>query len=98
MADFEKAMKDGVEQYKMELNEKMEILEFLIKNYNDGRRKNFYCLAVNLLKLQDIKEIMAEINEKISKLEIPLKEKIEQIKLLFEAKAKQENIELKLRK
>lgn len=33
------------------LEEKIEILEFLIENYNDGRSKNIYCIAVNLLEL-----------------------------------------------
>ena len=96
--DFEKADKEGLEQYKMELNEKVNILEFLLKNYNEGRRKNFYCLAVNLLTLEDLKEIMIVINEKVSKQNITIKDKIKQIVLLFESKANKENIELKLRK
>lgn len=98
ITDFDKANKEGLEKYKIELNEKLDILEFLINNYNDGKRKNFYCIAVNLLKLIDLKEIITEINEKINKQNISLKGKIEQIILLFEAKANKENIELKLRK
>jgi hypothetical protein len=80
------------------LNEKIDILEFLINNYNDGRRKSFYCNAVNLLKLNDLKVIMTEINEKISKQDTNMKDKIKQIILLFEEQASKDNIELKLRK
>ena len=87
LSDFNKAMEQGLEQYKKELNEKVEILEYLLNHYNDGRRKNFYCIAVNLLTLSDLKDIMNEIEEKIKK-----------IVSLFEDKAKEQNIDLKLRK
>jgi hypothetical protein len=98
ISDFEKVNKEGIDQYKIELNEKVKILEFLIDNYNDGRRKSFYCLAVNLLQLKDLKDIIKEINEKISKQDAAIKNKIEQIIQLFESKAKNKNIELRLRK
>ena len=31
---------------------------------NDGRRKNFYCLAVNLLELEAVKATVARIRER----------------------------------
>jgi hypothetical protein len=96
--DLKKAQQLGVEQYQSELNEKVDILEFLLNNYDDGRRKSFYCNAVNLLRLKDIKDIMIAINENISTQDITMKNKISQIILLFEAKASQDRIELKLRK
>lgn len=98
IADFEKAHKDGLVQYQTELNEKVEILEFLINNYNDGRRKNFYCIAVNLLKLDDLRNIMKEITERISKQDTPIKDKIEQVTALFQAQAAKDGVELRLRK
>ena len=36
--------------------EKSRHLEMLLENYNDGRKKTFYCQAVNLLTLQDIRD------------------------------------------
>ncbi len=33
------------------------ILDWLLKNCNDGRKKTFYCLAVNLLELEEIKKV-----------------------------------------
>jgi hypothetical protein len=35
-------------------------LERLLADFDDGRRKNFFCLAVNLLELPDIREVMAQ--------------------------------------
>ncbi|OPX90207.1 MAG: hypothetical protein A4E53_01093 [Pelotomaculum sp. PtaB.Bin104] len=50
------------------------------------------------LNLRDLKDIMTETNEIVSKQNITLKDKIKQIALLFEAQASKDNIELKLRK
>jgi hypothetical protein len=52
-----KAKDIGIETYKAELNAKVQILEDLLKNYDAGRRKSFFCLAVNLIELSDLKSI-----------------------------------------
>ncbi len=96
--DFEKARINGIERYQDELNEKVAFLKFLIDNYNDGRKTNFYCIAVNLLRLSDLNDIREDIQNRISNLEITHKEKIELIASLFEDTAGKKNIELKLRK
>jgi hypothetical protein len=41
-----------------------------------------------------VKDIVEDINKKISKQDIDIKDKIEQINSFFETKAKKENIEL----
>jgi F0F1-type ATP synthase delta subunit len=80
------------------LNEKVEILNFLLSNYNDGKRKNFYCTAVNLLKLEDLKNILVEFKKKIKMKDITAKEKIEFVISFFKDKAEKEEIEIELRK
>jgi hypothetical protein len=97
ITDFERADSGGIDGYKMKLDEKVDILEFLIKHYNDGK-KSFYCNAVNLLNLKALRDIMEQIDGKISKQDIDIKDKIELIIGLFESKAKKENIDLRLRK
>lgn len=42
--DMQKAINNGIEQYQAELNEKILFLEYLIDNFNDGRKKNFFVL------------------------------------------------------
>ena len=98
LTDFEKARTEGLEVYKKELNQKIDYLEFLLANFNDGRRKNLYCLAVNLLNIDQLSDIINEINDRISIQDSDIKEKIAQIVLLLESKAHEANIELKLRK
>ncbi|PKM61907.1 MAG: hypothetical protein CVU97_06600, partial [Firmicutes bacterium HGW-Firmicutes-21] len=88
----------GIDRYKKELDEKVEFLEHLISHYNDGKRKSFYCIAVNLLELSDLKEINEYIQENISEKPLSQKEKIQMIESLFMEKAKDKNIDLQLRK
>lgn len=98
LSDFEKASGEGLEKYAEELCEKAEILEFLLNACNDGRRKSFYCTAVNLLELEDLREICKEIRGRINGQDIDAKDKVALIVSLFEDKAKQKNISFKLRK
>ncbi len=93
---MEKAKTEGLGKYQQELNEKVTILEYLLDSFNDGRRKNYYCLAVNLLSIQDLRGIMDEIKHLPAALE--MKDKINQVVCLIKAKADNRNIELVLRK
>jgi hypothetical protein len=95
--DFEKAQTMGLEFYEFELNEKVEILCDLLENYNDGRRKNFFCIAVNLLELHDIKDVMKQMIDEIQSTQ-SMKEKSIIAVRLFQKMADKRNITLKLRK
>lgn len=98
LSDFEKARRNGMDGYGKELNERMEILEFMLENYDDGRRKNFYCIAVNLLKLDDLRDVMSYIQGTISKMDICERDKVKLVVSVLEDKASADNIELRLRK
>lgn len=96
LKDFEKVKKIGMDAYQFELYEKIEILKYLLANCNDGRRKSFFCLAVNLLELRDIKTLIEQIKNKIESGNLTLKEKAEFAASLFKAVAEIKNIVLKL--
>ena len=96
MKDFEKAKNIGIKVYKKELNEKIKILEDLLKNYNDGKRKSFFCISVNLLELNDIKNILKQIKKETKSENLSIKEKSIIAVKLFEAIAKERNLSLKL--
>ena len=76
--------------------EKIQILSRLLSDYNDGRRKNFFCVAVNLLELSELKEAMEQIqaNDELSSL--PLKEQCSFVVEVFQKLAAKRNIDLKL--
>jgi len=87
----------GISAYEEELDAKILILEELLKNYDDGRRKNFFCIAVNLLSLEDVILVKDQINKAVDK-DATLKEKAATAAHLFDKKANEKGIILKLRK
>lgn len=95
--DIDKAKRVGIDSYRNELNQKVSILEMLLMHYDDGRCKNFFCLAINLLELQDSKDVIEQII-KDTKPEQTIKEKAKIAVQLFNTMAKKRNILLKLRK
>lgn len=94
--DLERVQKIGIEQYNLEQQEKIKILCYLLDNYNDGRKKNFFCVAVNLLELSELKEAMKQIqqNDRLSVLSV--KEQCSYIVDMFQKIADRRNIKLKL--
>ena len=94
--DMEKAKSD-ISIYTAELNTKIQILEELLANYNDGRRKGFFCLAVNLLDLADINSIVEQLKNEVTA-EATAKEKAVTAARLFQVAADKKGIVLKLRK
>jgi hypothetical protein len=96
LENFDRIKQIGLAACQAELNEKVEILRSLLNNYNDGRRKNFFCLAVNLLELQDVKNVIKQIATE-SQLNDSIKEKSAIAVHLFEIMAGQRNIVLKLK-
>ena len=98
MKDFEHVKTIGIDAYQSELEEKIEILNYLLDNFNDGRRKNFFCIAVNLLALKDVKTVMAQLGSETDVDSVPLKEKAALAVNLFLAMAEKRGVELKLNK
>ena len=93
VSDMEKAKRMGIEAYRAEMDEKIKVLEKLLSEYNDGRRKSFYCLAVNLLDLEDTRAVMDGIAENTDPKTDP-----KAVIRIFEEAAKNKGISLKMRK
>ncbi|MFH5835568.1 DUF3795 domain-containing protein [Proteiniclasticum sp. C24MP] len=94
--DLEKMKTIGLDAYQKELHEKMELLSRLLSDYNDGRRKSFYCLSVNLLEMNDLEDVMKQIEEKTGEMELSGKEKAKTAVEAFERKARSRGILLRL--
>ena len=95
--DMEKARRLGLETYQAELDEKRRILDELLANDNDGRKKSLFCLAVYLLDLPDLRTVMAELTAAVAE-NTPLGEKAALAAARIHAAADRRQIELKLRK
>ena len=60
-ADLKRAAEIGPAAYAQEQREKAALLRELLENYNDGRRKTLFCTAVNLLPLDDLRRLLADL-------------------------------------
>lgn len=96
--DLERQKEIGVETYRAEQEEKIHILEWLLKNCNDGRKKTFFCVAVNLLELEDVRKVMDQVKTDEKFEELSLKEKAAYVVRGFQKAADEQGILLKLRK
>ena len=96
--DMECAREIGMEAYNIQLTKRIQILKKLISEYDDGRSKTFYCLALNLLPLPDIEILLERTIHESAFTDLPVKEKCRQITAQFKELAQQQGILLKLRK
>ena len=96
--DMEKARQIGIEAYNAEQAEKSLILDTLLSNYNDGRRKTFFCVAVNLLDLSELHEVLRQIKETSVLANLTVKKKSALVVALLQEVAALRGLNLKLRK
>jgi len=97
LRDLKRAQSMGMRAYEAELNRKVELLKILLKDFDDGRRKSFFCTAVNLLDMQDVEAVMAQILEQTDGGDSG-SEKAAAAVRLFQAMADRRNLALRLRK
>ncbi len=97
-SDMEKAKRFGIDVYNAEQAEKAKMLEVFLSNYNDGRKKTLFCVAVNLLELQELQTVLREMDRKPDMETLTLKEKSAFVAGLLQDAAATKNIDLKLHK
>lgn len=98
LEDMKRAGEIGIEAYTREQERKVEILQQLLAQYNDGKRKTLYGLAVNLLPLEDLERILKETATSPDFQEGTLKEKAAILAEKFRQAADERGVILKLRK
>ena len=92
---------NGIEIFIKQQKKRMEILEYMLKHYNEGRSRSFFCVAATLLEISDLEKVIELIDdeilkEKIKSDDIKVKSKIS--KSILNQIAKEKGIVLKLRK
>ena len=99
--NIERMQKAGLKTFLQEQHQKRILLEDLLANYNDGRSRSFYCIAVALMPHAPIKEAVGKVKAAMasSKLDISdIKAKTKVLKSLIQDSASKSNLNLKLRK
>ena len=56
--DMQRAKEIGIEAYRAEQQKKVELLNKLLETYDDSNKQVFYCTAVNLLSIDEMKAII----------------------------------------
>ena len=98
MADLKRAKEMGPAAYRREQEERRGILDRLLAQYNDGRRKTLYCLGANLLPMETLRGIVSVLDSDPALKAAPQKEKAQFAAKLFQTAAEECKMELKLRK
>ncbi len=94
--NLEFIQKHGLKPKIDELQAKVDFLKLLIRDYNDGRSKGFYCLAAQLLPLDGLKTSLAEAQAQITPGMTP-KDRTKVVRTAFGKLAEEAGVELKLR-
>lgn len=98
LKDIKRFKEMGLVQYHAELDRKIEILKCLLTDYNDGRHKSFFCIAVNLLALQDVEAVMNKLSARTCSDNLTPTERAAVAAELFQSVAEQKAVKLKLNK
>ena len=92
----QRSQAEFIEQQKRRIN----LLETMLENFDEGRSKSFYCLAAALLPITDLEASIDKAEQELSSSHIELddfKAKASIIRLLLNGFADERGIELKLR-
>ncbi len=86
----------GLEKFLKQQQERIRLLKIMLKDFNDGRSKSFYCISATLLTIQGIKESIKKAKEKAKNVDLKTKAKV--LKDLLKNTAENEKVELILNK
>ena len=86
----------GVDEFDKLQRTREELLKEMLQDFNEGRSKNYYCIASTVLKVEELIKVLSEAKEKSKELEIREKSKV--LHSLIDQLAERKNYCLKLRK
>lgn len=83
----------GMVEFAKQQQERIRLLNKLIKEYDDGKSKSFFCLATALLEIDDLNEVEFQIQE-IREQSKDMKQLAKQARSIIEQRAKLKGVEL----
>lgn len=86
----------GVEEFKKQQKTREHLLAEMLRGYNDGRSKSYYCIAATVLKINELQEVLSRAKEQTRNME--LKQKAKVLHSLLDGIASKNGYLLKLRK
>jgi len=91
----------GLEKFIEKQGKRMKLLDEMLKSFNEGRSKSFYCLAAALLSIEALEKSLENSGRSIKENKIGsdnIKAKAQILRRFLEESAASEGVELKLRK
>lgn len=88
--------KNGVIEFEKIQKIRENLLKKMLREFNEGRSKSYYCIAATVLEIEELEEILHKAKKDSFGLEV--KERSEIFHLILDEIAKRKNYYLKLRK
>jgi len=91
----------GIEQFFTQQQKRTEFLKYMLENFNEGKSKSFFCIAIALLQIEDIEKALKESFKKIEDDKIDsknFKAKSKILKEFLSKLAENKSIDLKLKR
>ncbi len=91
----------GLEKFINQQRRRIELLKKMLKNFDDGRSRSFYCIATTLLPITDLEIVLGKTEQIMKKEKSNLDDTRIKSKILKEClneSAAKNEIELRLRK
>lgn len=95
-ADLARAGEMGLDAWLALLRQKRAVLDQLLADWNDGRRKSLYCAAAYLLEPQALRRVMEALAAQSDLAAAPAKERAQAAAALLQTEADRAGISLKL--
>ncbi len=86
----------GVEEFEKQQKIRERLLAEMLRAYNDGRSKSYYCITATVLKINELQEVLSRAKEQKRNME--LKQKAKVMHSLLDDVANEKGYLLKLRK
>jgi hypothetical protein len=94
--DIQFIQKNGIREFEKTQKNRENLLKEMLKEFNEGRSKSYYCIAATVLEIEELKEVLQQITKKTNGLDI--KEKSKVLHTILDDIAQTKNYCLKLRK
>jgi hypothetical protein len=94
--DIAYIQKNGVDEFEKAQKIKERVINGMLREFNDGRSKSYYCIAATVLETGELEEALTQARQNSDGLDI--QEKSSVLLLVLDEIARQKNYSLRLRK
>ena len=88
--------KNGIDEFEQLQKQREQFLKEMLKDFNEGRSKSYYCVAATVLELEELNEALTQARKESDGMDIKIKSKI--LHSIFDTISLKKKYSLKLRK